>query len=98
MVLRTKVCDMCKYKVCNEEEYLSATQKERVKFSRLWDKHLRSMEHRMTLEEKALHDSIEYKKKLNDLRSSMTTTFNTLLPEGKKVKGIVIVCEDGSVF
>jgi hypothetical protein len=104
MVLKEKVCDMCKYKVCNEEEYLSATQKERAKFGRLWNKHLRSWEHRFHLQQKQRHDYTievmrdEYRNRLNGLRSSIITRVNTQSPEGEKIKAVIFIFENGSVF
>ena len=45
MVLKRKVCDICKYHVCSVEEYNNASPSERANYSSKWCHHLNSKQH-----------------------------------------------------
>lgn len=97
MVLKEKVCDICKYHVCSEEEYLSAPYELRQLYARNWNNHINSKSHDMEVAKhnrrKHYHLNVEGKevvlREMNDKYATMLNKdYPYLLPDNKKIKTI----------
>ena len=106
MVVRRKICDICKYHVCSEEEYLSASTEVRQQYARKWIYHLKSKQHHLSVssinKRTDYHLNVEGKDAvLNDMNATYIRMLNKeypyLLPEGKKIKAIHFEYYDDSI-
>ena len=97
MVLKEKVCELCQYTVCSEEEYLSASTKVRQQYSKKWDNHINSKSHDMEVAKynrrKHYHLNVEGKEVvLKEMKEKFATMLNKdyhyLLPDNRKIKTI----------
>ena len=104
MVVKRKVCDLCKYHVCSEEEFLSASKEQRAKYNSKWYSHINSTKHHLErinqykLQEKQLIEGGGKEKVfdalLNEFIATLNKKYDYLLPDGLFVKGISLTYYD----
>ena len=97
MVLKRKVCDLCQYHVCSEEEFINASPSEKARFASKWYYHINSKSHDMEVAKynnrKHYHLNVDGKdvvlKQMNARYASiLNKDYPYLLPDNRKIKTI----------